>query len=416
MRQRQPVTPARAVWTRRVFPILLIVAAGAATYWNSLGGPFIWDDQISVVTNRTIQHLWPLSDPLRPPRETPVAGRPIVNLSFAINYAIGGLSEAGYHVGNIAVHIACALLLFGIVRRTLAGLARAIGGQHRARRGAPVDAPSASKRGGGLRHAAKRVADGAVLPADALLRDPRAAEPWHVASSVGRTAPPKGNPASRVRWQTLSVVACACGMASKESMAVAPLIVVLYDRAFEFPSIREAIRARAYLYAGLAATWIELGAFLWQQPRSTAGLFTAVDPWTYLLNQSQMLVVYLRLSVWPDPLILDYGLPRALAIRDVVPEALIVVLLIIASGVALARWPRIGFLAAAFFLTLAPTSSVIPIASEVAAERRMYLPFAALAVLAAVAGRWLVDRVAARMRRESAHRARHATPARWRPA
>ena len=137
--------PPRTAWTHRVFPILLIVAAGAATYWNSLGGPFIWDDQISVVTNRTIQHLWPLTDPLQPPRETPVAGRPIVNLSFAINYAIGGLSEAGYHVGNIAVHIACALLLFGIVRRTLAGLAARIGGRHRARRGAPLDAPSAAK-------------------------------------------------------------------------------------------------------------------------------------------------------------------------------------------------------------------------------------------------------------------------------
>src|SRR6185503_1166416 len=110
-------------WAARALPILLIVAAGAATYGNSLSGPFIWDDQISVVANRTIQHLWPLSDPLRPPRETPVAGRPIVNLSFAINYAIGGLSEAGYHVGNIALHICCALLLFGIVRRTLAGLA-----------------------------------------------------------------------------------------------------------------------------------------------------------------------------------------------------------------------------------------------------------------------------------------------------
>ena len=89
-----------------------------------------------------------------------------------------------------------------------------------------------------------------------------------------------------------------------------------------------------------------------------------------------------------------------------VPEALVVVLLIIASGIALARWPRIGFLAAAFFLTLAPTSSVIPIASEVGAERRMYLPFAALATLAAVAGRWLVDRVAARMARHESHRRR----------
>ena len=185
-------------------------------------------------------------------------------------------------------------------------------------------------------------------------------------------------------------------MAAKESMAVAPLIVVLYDRAFEFTSISTAIRARKYLYAGLAATWIELGALIWQQPRSTAGLFTAVDPWTYLLNQIQMIVVYLRLSVWPGPLILDYGLPRALAIRDVVPAALVVVPLLIVSGVALARRPRIGFLPAAFFLTLAPTSSVIPIASEVGAERRMYLPFAAIAVLVVLAGKWALDHAAAR--------------------
>ena len=50
--------------------------------------------------------------------------------------------------------------------------------------------------------------------------------------------------------------------------------------------------------------------------------------------------------------------------------------------VALVRWPAIGFLGAMFFLTLAPTSSIVPIASEVGAERRMYLPLAALVVLA----------------------------------
>src|SRR6185503_5616826 len=50
---------------------------------------------------------------------TPVAGRPLVNLSFAVSYALGGLNETGYHAGNVAIHIACALLLFVIVRRTL---------------------------------------------------------------------------------------------------------------------------------------------------------------------------------------------------------------------------------------------------------------------------------------------------------
>src|SRR5439155_6472077 len=56
---------------------------------------------------------------LVPERDTAIAGRPIVNLSFAINYAIGGLDGRGYHLGNLAVHLACALLAFGVVRRTL---------------------------------------------------------------------------------------------------------------------------------------------------------------------------------------------------------------------------------------------------------------------------------------------------------
>src|SRR5947207_5914480 len=99
----------------------LVVAAGALTYGNSTAGPFIFDDLTAIRQNDTIRHLWPISRALSPPRETPVAGRPVVNLSLAVNYAVGGLDVTGYHVGNIALHVACALILFGLVRRTLLG-------------------------------------------------------------------------------------------------------------------------------------------------------------------------------------------------------------------------------------------------------------------------------------------------------
>jgi Flp pilus assembly protein TadD len=102
------------------------------------------------------------------------------------------------------------------------------------------------------------------------------------------------------------------------------------------------------------------------------------------------------LSVWPDALVLDYGLPRRLTLRDVLPGALIIVALLVATLVALARSRAVGFLAASFFLTLAPTSSIIAVTSEVGAERRMYLPFAALATLAVIGGRALIDRAGAR--------------------
>jgi protein O-mannosyl-transferase len=377
-RRSAAVRPATAT-PAPILPILLIIAAGASTYWNSLSGPFIWDDQTSIVTNQTIQRLWSLPGPLAPPRETPVAGRPIVNLSFAINYAFGGLTETGYHAWNIAVHIACALLLFSIVRRTLAGpklkgrfgssstntaLCAALLWMLHPLQSEAVDYIT--------QRTESMMALFFLLTLDCSIRARRSGD-----------AP---------FWQVLSGLACLLGMVSKESMVTAPLIVVLYDRVFEFNSFREAYRSRKWLYWSLAATWIVLGAIVSQQPRSTAGFSVAVSPWTYLLNQIQMIGRYLRLTVWPGPLVLDYGLPRPVGIRDVVGDALIVLPLLLAAGLALFRWPAIGFLAVTFFVTLAPTSSVIPIASEVGAERRMYLPLAALAVLAAVGMRMLIDR------------------------
>jgi hypothetical protein len=95
------------------------VLAGVLVYSNSLSGPFVYDDQLSIVENRYIRQLSSPSRLFFPERELPVAGRPLVNVSFAINYAIGGLEVRGYHVWNVAIHILCALLLFGVVRRTL---------------------------------------------------------------------------------------------------------------------------------------------------------------------------------------------------------------------------------------------------------------------------------------------------------
>src|SRR5262249_17510868 len=56
---------------------------------------------------------------LDPPIETPLSGRPVASLTFALNYAFGELETTGYHAVNLAILVACALLLFGIVRRTL---------------------------------------------------------------------------------------------------------------------------------------------------------------------------------------------------------------------------------------------------------------------------------------------------------
>jgi Flp pilus assembly protein TadD len=109
-----------------------------------------------------------------------------------------------------------------------------------------------------------------------------------------------------------------------------------------------------------------------------------------------MITRYLALTFWPESLVVDYGLPRMLSVRDVVSEGALVLGLAAATVFALRRWPAAGFLGVMFFLTLAPTSSIVPITSEVGAERRMYLPLAALVVLAVTLVGVVIDRARGR--------------------
>jgi tetratricopeptide (TPR) repeat protein len=120
-----------------------------------------------------------------------------------------------------------------------------------------------------------------------------------------------------------------------------------------------------------------------------------VTPWTYLLNQAPMITRYLRLAIWPQGLVVAYGPPLPITFADALPYAVMVTALLGATLVALVRWPLVGFAGAWVFLTLAPTSSIVPIATEVGAERRMYLPLIALVVLAVLALSSLADRIAA---------------------
>jgi tetratricopeptide (TPR) repeat protein len=69
----------------------------------------------------------------------------------------------------------------------------------------------------------------------------------------------------------------------------------------------------------------------------------------------------------------------------VLPCVLVVLALLGVTAFALVRRPMLGFLGAWIFITLAPTTTIVPIATEVGAERRMYLALAAIVTLAVAA-------------------------------
>jgi Flp pilus assembly protein TadD len=331
-----------------------------------MSGPFILDDALSVVDNTLIRS--PGLSAVVPERDSPVAGRPLVNLSFAANYAFGGLNVRGYHAVNLIIHLLVSCLAFGVVRRTLElpGLVDRFGQMARPLAFAValiwVVHPLNSEV---IEYVTQRTES--MMTLFYLIT---------IYASIRSIGAPRG------LWQAAAVIACVLGMACKESMVTAPLMVALYDRVFVFDSWRRTFRRRRSLYAGLASSWLVLAMLIWSGPRGlSAGFSSDVSPWTYLLNQSVLIVRYLALVFWPRALVVNYGWPVSLTLVDVWPYATVVMIALLLTIVLYVTAPKLGFLAVFFFVTLAPSSSIVPIASEVGAERRMYLPLLALVAL-----------------------------------
>jgi tetratricopeptide (TPR) repeat protein len=372
----------------------LIVVAALAAWHNSFPGAFVFDDVPVVTDNPSIRHLWPPWGALALQRtDLTVSGRPLVNLSLAVNYALGGTDVRGYHAMNLAIHVLAGLTLFGLVRRTLA---LPVGAQaFRADSGVGRSLATDDRPQAGF------LQSGSTLLAFtiALLWTLHPLQTESVTYIIQRVESlmglfylltlycfVRGVESSRpATWQVLSMTACLMGMACKEVMVSAPLMILLYDRTFVAGSFRAAWRLRGRLYAGLAATWLLLA---WLVVSTTgrggsAGFGTAIAWWAYALTQCQAVVHYLRLVVWPHPLVFDYGLDAVGSVAAVAPQGLLLAGLLAGTVVALWRRLAVGFLGAWFFLVLAPSSSVVPVATQTVAEHRMYLPLAAVVVLAA---------------------------------
>jgi len=119
--------------------------------------------------------------------------------------------------------------------------------------------------------------------------------------------------------------------------------------------------------------------------------YEGVTPWEYLRSQAGVILHYLRLSIWPDSLCLDYAWPVAVSPLTIYVPGGIVLALLAASLWAMWKQPQLGFLGLSFFLILAPTSSFMPIA-DLAFEHRMYLPLACVVILAVLGLDWLLVR------------------------
>ncbi|HEY2840526.1 MAG TPA: tetratricopeptide repeat protein [Pirellulales bacterium] len=359
--------------------VLCVVLWGV--YGRTLHQPFIFDDRGSILDNSSIKRLRPLlgdargDGPLNSRNET-IGRRPLANLSLAINYRLGGLHPEGYHLFSIVVHFLTALLLWMIVGRTLrlpffgdkfadvadplALLVTLVWALH------PLQTESVA-------YVTQRTE---LMVGFCYLSTFYSSLRYWDAKSRGE----------RFTWLALATLSCLVGVGCKEVIVTAPALVLLFERTFIAGSFRRAIRESWPLYLGLALSWGWLLALSVYGPRyGTAGFGRGVPVLAYWATQAKVLLMYLKLTLFPWPLVIHYDFP----LLDTIPSALLAVVpvaaLVIVTLVLIWRRTAAGFLGACLFVILSPTL-VVPMSDEIAAERRMYLPLAAIAALLVVGG------------------------------
>ncbi len=365
-----------SAWSRFAAPAMVLIA-GLIAYSGIGDGVFLFDDLAQIINNTRIRDLSSLSTVLS-------KTRPVVDLTLAVNYAYGDLNPRGYLVVNLAVHLAAALTLLGVVRRTLL-------------------TPRLSHRYGFDAHWMAFVValvwvvhplqtqsvNYCIQRAESMMALFYLLTLYCVIRGAGSSRP--------VGWYVIAIVVCALGMGSKAVMATAPIVILAYDRIFLAASWRDVVKRRWPAYAGLTATLAIL--FVRGVVPSVLGTKTVgassgfslegTTPLQYALTQFGVLVEYLKLSLWPYPLCLDYQWPTAETLGAIAPAALVIVSLVAASFWLLAKRPAIGFVCISPWLVLAPTSTIIPI-KDAMFEHRMYLPLAGIVTLVVIAGAHVV--------------------------
>lgn len=370
----------------------LLALVVTAVFLSGIGGVFLFDDRLAIVQNAGLRSLWPPGPAAFPSVDCTAANRPLLAYSLAVNYAISGLRPWSYHLANILIHALSTLLLFGLLRRTLER---------------PPLATTFGSRADGLAFAIALFFGLHPLQTESVTYVMGRAESLmglFFLLALYAAARSLEQPRPR-RWQALSVAACLLALGAKEAAATAPLLIVLYELTFGGVPPRPLWRQRRWFYLALAATWVPAALLVAGHPhQASIGFHLGVSPTDYALTQAGVLLYYLERVFWPWPLVLDLDWPLARSPADFMPAALVVLPLLFATVWGLARRSPLGFLGAWFFGILAPSSSIVPIVTEVAAEHRMYLPLIAPITLVLLAAFRYGSRLLPRMSSVMIHR------------
>ena len=323
----------------------LVAAAVLAAFGASLAAGFHFDDfalfgDPYVTSPSGWWEVW-----------RPEQTRPLTYFTFWLNYALGADAPAGYHAVNLLLHLVNSLLLYAALARLAPGRPALI--------------------------AAVLFAVHPIQAEPVIYVYARATLLMTLFCLAGLHLWLRGR-----RWWAAAGFALA--LLAKEECAAFPVVLVLLH--LSTPRSRREIAPIAVMFGLALAAGLRVIHVLSLTPESGAGTGAAYTVGEYLAAQGPVIARYLRLLVFPYGSTVD----PEIQVPPVWQAAVAWGLILAVAALAARRRRELawGFWALAGLVLLLPSSSVFP-ADDLAADRRMYLPLAFLAVVAGLASQRL---------------------------
>jgi len=385
--------------------ISIIIVTGVLLYGHTLSFPFVFDDHVYLVQNPLVKDADSFTYNgdfvafstcssrmgLDPDLSTNFILRPVTYLTFYINYAIDGMKPRGFRAVNIAIHCANAVLLFMVLLHLL----------------------GSSRKSGSLTATSEMFI--ALTAALLFLVHPLQIESltYLVQRFTSLTAfsylftiltyliaysTESKTTARFFRWT--SVVGLVVGMLSKEELFTVPFMLVAMDWLVTGIPLKIVWKRTLPYFLCLPIIPVLILLTSWAQHGCSLSLTATVnitnpypDPnysYHYALTQLSVVLTYLRLILAPYGLNLDWEYPLSKSLLDPQVIASVATIGAIVAGAGWwysrrqedARRSLVFCSVVWYFVTLAVSSSVIPL-PDLMVEHRCYI--ASIGALTALA-------------------------------
>ena len=351
--------------------MVLLLLLALLAYANSVNGRFVFDDTVIVQGNDSIrgldpahlkqifgQHYWKAVE------SKGGLYRPVVMLSYAVDYALNGEDPSGYHATNILIHALNGILVFLLLEQLFARRAFSL-----------LSALFFAL------HPIRTEAVASIVGRAESLSACLALAAWLLYIRHCKSG--------RLRWLSLSVALFILAVLSKESAFAFVALLPVTDYVLGKGSLREIFLKPAVLrrYAAFAAAVVSILALRYWILGGLAPLY--VDPhmnplaglpvWPRLLTATNVFGRYLGLLFWPMNLSADYSYNQIPPVTTVVSWAAVIplaLLLLLLAGLVVSarRSPVLFFSGMVFLVPFILTSNWIRPIGTIMAERLMYFP------------------------------------------